>query len=66
MIGDMIAANGGGTPSQEASFTVGFNINNYSTPIAEQAGTIHWGSVPNGSWTGDLWVGYGADIPFGN
>lgn len=66
MIGDMIAVNGGGSSSQEASFTIAFNINNYSTPTAEQAGTIHWGGVPNGSWTGDLWVGYGADILFGN
>ncbi|KAE8542919.1 hypothetical protein D1P53_000982 [Cryptococcus gattii VGV] len=54
MIGDMIAVNGSRSPSREASFTVGFNINNYSTPITEQAGTIHWGGVPNGSWTGDF------------
>lgn len=59
MIGDMITVNGGGSPSQETSFTVGFDINNYSASIAEQAGIIHWGGVPNGSWTGDLWVGGG-------
>ncbi|EAL17393.1 hypothetical protein CNBM1980 [Cryptococcus deneoformans B-3501A] len=54
MFGDMITVNGSGSSSQETSFAVGFDINNYSTSTAEQAGIIHWGGVPNGSWTGNF------------
>lgn len=63
MFGDMITVNGSGSSSQETSFAVGFDINNYSTSTAEQAGIIHWGGVPNGGWTGNLWVGYGVCQP---
>ncbi|ODN90212.1 hypothetical protein L198_06230 [Cryptococcus wingfieldii CBS 7118] len=57
MMPNMILVDGNGAPSQEVSFTVGFDIANRSTSDTETAGTVHWGGVPNGSWTGDFnWI----------
>ncbi|WVN89123.1 uncharacterized protein L203_104339 [Cryptococcus depauperatus CBS 7841] len=53
LIGSMINVNGNGAPSSEVSFTVGFDIKNYTRSPGD-AGTVHWGGVPNGSWTGDF------------
>jgi hypothetical protein len=35
---------------------VGINMLPYSLDITEQAGVIHWGAVPEGSYRGGWWV----------
>ncbi|WVF70277.1 hypothetical protein IAT40_005066 [Kwoniella sp. CBS 6097] len=53
MIHSMITADNDAT-EQLGSFTVGFDINNYSTSTADQAGTVHWGAAPSESYEGEF------------
>ena len=54
LIGAMLSSQGNGAPSQATSFTVGFDIANRSTDLSVDAGSIHWGGVPQVSYSGDL------------
>ncbi|OCF37661.1 hypothetical protein I316_00788 [Kwoniella heveanensis BCC8398] len=54
MLHSMITTNSDGPIEQPTSFTVGFEINNYSTSTADQAGTVHWGAVPAESYEGEF------------
>ncbi|WVQ97625.1 hypothetical protein IAU59_004739 [Kwoniella sp. CBS 9459] len=54
MIHSMISADNDDGTQQVTSFTVGFEINNYSTSTSDQAGTIHWGAVPAESYEGEF------------
>ncbi|WVR06058.1 hypothetical protein IAU60_003086 [Kwoniella sp. DSM 27419] len=54
IIPSMLETNDQGHSSQLSSFTVGFDMGNYSNVADSQAGTIHWGGVPSGSYRGSF------------
>ncbi|WVW82514.1 hypothetical protein I302_104525 [Kwoniella bestiolae CBS 10118] len=54
MIPSMIIADNDGPTEQLTSFTVGFQINNFSTNTDDLAGKIHWGAVPAGTYEGNF------------
>ncbi|WWC66206.1 uncharacterized protein I206_100107 [Kwoniella pini CBS 10737] len=54
MIPSMIIADNDGSPGQLTSYTVGFQINNFSTNTDDLAGTIHWGAVPSDAYQGNF------------
>ena len=54
IIPSVLAVTGEGAPSSATNYTVGFDIAEYSNVAGSQAGTIHWGGVPTGSYEGTL------------
>ncbi|CAD6589504.1 MAG: hypothetical protein TREMPRED_005380 [Tremellales sp. Tagirdzhanova-0007] len=57
IIPSVLAVTGEGAPSSATNYTVGFDIANYSSVDGSQAGTIHWGGAPTGSYEGNFnWI----------
>nr|XP_018267356.1 uncharacterized protein I303_01342 [Kwoniella dejecticola CBS 10117]OBR89514.1 hypothetical protein I303_01342 [Kwoniella dejecticola CBS 10117] len=54
MIPSMLIADNDGSPGQLTSYTVGFQINNFSSNTDDLAGTIHWGAVPSDAYQGNF------------
>ncbi|OCF74007.1 hypothetical protein I204_05857 [Kwoniella mangroviensis CBS 8886] len=54
MIPSMITSDNDGSTEQLTSFTVEFQINNFSTNTDDLAGEIHWGAVPAGVHEGNF------------
>ena len=50
----MLEVTGGGQPNNATYFTVGLDIATYSRNTDDQAGTMHWGGAPDGTYQGDL------------
>ena len=50
----MLTVNDDGAPSDATAFTLGIDMTNFTRAADSQAGTIHWGAVPDGKWVGDL------------
>ncbi|ORX37386.1 aspartic peptidase domain-containing protein [Kockovaella imperatae] len=51
------STNDGVPENNQTYYTVGFNISSYQSGNDVQAGTIHWGGVPMGTYVGDFnWI----------
>ncbi|KAL7419284.1 hypothetical protein Q5752_006121 [Cryptotrichosporon argae] len=54
IIPSMLGASTAGTASNASYFVVGLDVANYTDLPSTDAGTMHWGAVPEGAYTGSF------------
>ncbi|WRT64341.1 uncharacterized protein IL334_001273 [Kwoniella shivajii] len=63
IIPSLITSDNDGSTEQLSAFTVGFQINNYSTNSDDLAGTVHWGAVPADVYEGNFnWLSVNSSL----